>query len=335
MSGFHLPAVRCAVIGYGGAFNMGRSHAQQMNEAGMETVAACDLDPARMEAAANDFPGIRTYTSIDALLTDPDVDLCVVILPHNQHAPIAIKCAEAGKHVIVEKPMCITVAEADAMLEAARANGVMLSVFHNRRWDGDFLAIRKLIKQDTIGDVFHIEACMAGFHEPGAWWRSDKSVSGGALYDWGAHIVDWIQLLVPEEISGVDGYFHKRRWHSRSVEDHTEAIIRFASGKTAQVEISSLAAVGKARWRILGTKGAIVQQGWEDIDVTVEHGKHLAKFTVKPETSRSEAFYENIAGHLMRGEELSVKPEEARRTIAVIQAAEASSNQRATQPIEV
>jgi len=322
--------IRCAVIGYGGAFNMGKLHAEQMNTAGMQTVAACDLDPKRMEAAKKDFPGIKTYTSIETLLADSEVDLCVVILPHNMHAPVAVQCSKAGKHVIVEKPMCISVAEADAMVFAASTAGKMLSVFHNRRWDGDFLTISGLIKEGMIGEVFHIESCMGGFHEPGNWWRSDKAISGGAMFDWGAHIVDWVQRFIHETIAGVDGYYHKRRWLTQTNEDHTELIIRFESGATAQVEISSLAAAQKDRWRILGTHGSIVMSSWDKLEVTVDHKGHLAKFPVKPQETRWQGYYENIAGHLMRGEELVVKPEEARRTIGIIEAAEKSSEEKRT-----
>ena len=321
--------IKSAVIGYGGAFNMGKLHAEQMNASGMRTVAACDLDPKRMEAAAKDLPGIKTFLSIDGLLADPDIDLCVVILPHNMHAPIAIQCAEAGKHVIVEKPMCLSVAEADAMVAASAKAGKMLSVFHNRRWDGDYQTIQGLIDEGMIGEVFHIEACMGGFHDLGSWWRSNKAISGGALFDWGAHIVDWIQLFLPGTIAGVDGYFHKLRWHSQTNEDHTELVIRFASGATAQVEISALAAAQKDRWRILGTHGSIVQNS-DMLDVTVDHKGHLAKFKLRPKETRWQGYYENIAGHLMRGEELVVKPEEARRTIGIIEAAEESSKLKRT-----
>jgi predicted dehydrogenase len=303
---------------------MGRTHLQQIQAAGMQAVAACDLDSARVAAATVDFPGIRTYTSVEDLLKDDEVDLCVVILPHNLHAPIAIQCSQAGKHVVVEKPMCITVAEADAMIEAAEKSDVMLTVFHNRRWDGDYRTIRDLIKEGAIGDVFHIEASSAHYGDPGTWWRADKKISGGALYDWGAHFIDWIQHFIPDKRAGVDGYFHKRHWLERTTEDHTEAIIRFESGKTAQLEISSLAAAGKSRWRILGTEGSIVQNG-PTIDVTVNHKGHMATYSVKPPRDDWEKFYENIAGHLMRGDELVVKPEEARRTIGIIESAERSS----------
>jgi predicted dehydrogenase len=324
----HVPGV--AIIGYGGAFSMGHHHASQVNASGMRTVAACDIDPDRVATAADDFPGIQLYTNVEDLLRDESVDVCFVVLPHNIHAPVAVQCMNAGRHVVVEKPMCTSVAQADAMIEAATRNAVMLSVFHNRRWDGDFNSIRDLIHEGLIGDVFHIEACMGGMSEPGTWWRSDKEISGGAMFDWGAHIVDWIFHLMPGEMAGVDGYFHKLRWTKSTNEDHSEMVIRFASGKTAQVEISSLAAAGKARWRILGTQGAIVMPSWDKIEVTVDHQGRLAKFDVKPKETDWPAYHRNIAGHLMRGEELAVKPEEGRRVIAAIEAAERSSIEKRT-----
>lgn len=322
--------VRCAVIGYGGAFNMGKLHAESMIKAGMEFVAACDLDPRRMEQASTDFPGIRTYTSLDELIADPEVDLVAVILPHNLHAPIAVQAANAGKHVVVEKPMCISVAEADAMIEAATRNQVVLSVFHNRRWDGDFVLIKDLIEQGMIGQVFHIEACMGGMHKPLNWWRADKAISGGAMFDWGAHIIDWSLHFIPKPMVGVDGYFHKLRWHEMTNEDHTELVIRFEGGETAQVEISALAAAGKPRWRILGTKGAIVMHGWNEIEVFVDHEGEIAKFTKSVPASDWNAYYQNVADHLMKGADLVVKPQEGRRIIAAIEAAEQSSQQKST-----
>ncbi len=317
--------IRAAVIGYGGAFGMGKYHGEMINAAGMKTVAACDVDEARMATAAQDFPGIRTYTDVDKLLEDPEVDLVILILPHNLLGSVAVKAAIKGKHVIVEKPMCISVAEADAMIGAAKANDVMLSVFHNRRYDGDFMTIRDLIQKGTIGDVFHIEAMMGGLHPLGNWWRSDKKISGGAMFDWGAHIIDWILHLVPQQVVGVDGYYQKLRWFEHTNEDHTELTMRFKNGANATVEISSLAAASKARWRILGTKGAIVMSSWDKLEVTVDHEGYMAKFEPQVQKTNQQAYYDNIAGHLLRGEDLAVKAEEARRIIAIIEAAEQSS----------
>lgn len=323
--------IRGAVIGYGGAFNMGRAHAGWMNAAGMQTVAACDVDPARMEAAQQDYPGIRTYADVAKLLQDDGVDLCVVILPHNLHAEVAIACAQAGKHVIVEKPMCITVAEADAMIEAARKNGVMLSVFHNRRHDGDFLAIKEVIDRGVIGEVFHIETGGGGYYHPGRWWRADKKVSGGAMYDWGAHFLDWVLNLVPSRVAGVNGYFQKRVWLDVTNEDHTQAVIRFENGCVVDLQQSSICRAPKPRWRILGTKGAIVDEGREPFTVYVEHEGYPASLQLPYKKTDWQAYYNNIAAHLMEGAELDVKPEEARRIIALFEAAERSAKSGQTE----
>jgi scyllo-inositol 2-dehydrogenase (NADP+) len=175
-------AVNGAVIGYGGAFNMGKCHLDMMNAtAGLKGIAACDVDPKRMDAALKEVPGIKTYTDYKEMLKNKDIGLVTVITPHYTHAPIAMDCLNAGKSVILEKPMCITTREATAMIRAAKENNVMLSVFHNRRWDGDYLAIEEVIKKGMIGDVFHIEIFIGGYSHPGFWWRSDKKISGGAL----------------------------------------------------------------------------------------------------------------------------------------------------------
>ena len=183
--------VRCAVIGYGPAFNMGKSHCNQITATdGLELVAVCDADHKRTEAARKDFPKIRTYEDLGKMLKDVDFGLVAVVTPHNTHADLALQCLKARKHVIVEKPMCITTAEATAMIEEARKRNLTLTVFHNRRLDGDFLALKETINKGQIGQVFHIEAFIGGFGHPGTWWRSNKKFSGGAFYDWGAHLLD-------------------------------------------------------------------------------------------------------------------------------------------------
>ena len=108
--------IRGAVIGYGPAFNMGKHHASQMtNTEGIECVAICDIDRSRTRAAKKDFPNVTTYNSLRTMLKKGDYDLISVVLPHNLHAEVAIKCLKAGKNVIVEKPMCISIAEGTVM----------------------------------------------------------------------------------------------------------------------------------------------------------------------------------------------------------------------------
>jgi len=325
----HEGEIHCGILGYGGAFNMGRSHAGWIDaQPGLRTVAMCDVDPQRVAVAKDELPTLDGYyTDGDDLLAHEGLDLVVVILPHNLHAPLALKCLKAGKHVILEKPMCVTVDEANALIEAARERDLMLSVFHNRRWDGDYQTIMQLLARGAIGEVFHIEAGIGGYRHPGFWWRSDKAVSGGVLYDWGAHFVDWMLNLVPSPVAQVMGDLQKRVWHAVTNADHGEIIIRWENGVTASFWTSSIAASVRPKWRILGTQGAIEAPWSGPLQVTsMANGmRHEGTVDVTLPGYGAEPYYRNVADHLLFGEALEVTPESARRVIAVIQAAEESA----------
>jgi len=314
------------MIGYGGAFNMGKAHANWINGVeGMCTVAVADPDLARLEAAKQELPGVQTFKSMDELLKKSDANLVVIITPHNTHAPLAVKALRAGRHVVLEKPMCITTAEATRMIEAANENKVTCTVFHNRRHDGDYLAIKETMEKGTIGEVFRIEAFGGGYGHPGKWWRADKKISGGAMYDWGAHFVDWILNLNPKKIVNVTGFFQKRQWMDATNEDETEAVIRFENGSVASLQITHLAAVGKPRWRILGTKGGILDEGGGSFKVKSWYEGVMWETQVRYKNTDWADYYRNLGKHLLEGAPLEVTPESARRVIGVIEAAEKSS----------
>lgn len=319
--------IRFGVIGYGGAFNMGKAHGDQAANAGMPLTAVCDLDPARTDQAKQDFPGIYTSNDVDRFLAEAPMDLVTIITPHNTHAELCIKASQAGKHVITEKPMCITTDEATRMIEAAKGAGKMLSVYHNRRWDGDFMAIRKTVQSGVIGDVFSVEMYMGGYGHPGHWWRSDKKISGGNFYDWGAHIVDWLLHIVNKPVVDVTGIFQKRVWNDVTNEDHTQAIIRFEDNVWADVQLSSIARAGKPRYRILGTKGAITDSWGGHFTLATEMDGLVTEAKVNYMEGDWNAYYKNIAAHLSEGAELVVTPESARRIISVIETAEKSAKE--------
>lgn len=320
-----LTEIKCAIIGYGG---MAKHHAGMMAQTGvMKVVAVCDVEPQRLEVAKSHLPNINTYRDVEDLLAKEDFDLAVIVTPHNTHAPLALKCLNAGKHVVVEKPMCLTVKEATAMIKAAKGKGVMLTVYHNRHWDGDFLAIKEVVDAGLIGEIFHVEMFGGGYYRPGHAWRSYKKTSGGLFYDWGAHYLWWLLQLIPQPVKTVVGAFHKLKWHDVTNEDHVQAFIRFANGTVADVQFSTIAAAGKPRWFILGTEGAIVDK-WEG-----KFSVHFFVNGVRAETqmpykeSRWFEFYRNGVNHLLHGEELVIKPEQARRVIAVMEYAERSAKQ--------
>ncbi|MEI6149320.1 MAG: Gfo/Idh/MocA family oxidoreductase, partial [bacterium] len=175
--------IKVGVAGYGGAFNMGRAHFNEMKAAGMTPWAVAEIDPERLKVARQDFPGIETYGTVEEMLRKSEVNLVTLITPHNTHAELALKCLKAGRHVVAEKPMAVTTLECDAMIAAAKRMKVVLSTYHNRHWDGIILGAMEQIRAGAIGDVVRIEMAMGRLAKPGDWWRSSKSISGGILYD--------------------------------------------------------------------------------------------------------------------------------------------------------
>ena len=317
--------VKWGIIGYGGAFNMGKSHGNGINGCeGMRVTAACDLDAARLEVAKQDFPGVATYTDYKKMLASPDVDNVVIILPHNVHYSSAMDCLNAGKGVVLEKPMCITCDQATDMIELAKKKKVLLTVYHNRRHDGDFMTIRDFLNKGVIGKIFRVEAFMGGYGKPRDWWRSSKEISGGAFYDWGAHVTDWVLNFLPgRKIKNVTGFFQKRVWMESTNEDETQAIVRFDDNVVADICLSSIAKVGKPKWRILGTKGGLVDIGGS-FKANLNVDDYPAEITVKYKDTTWGEWYPNLAAHLLEGKPLEVKPEEARRVIMILDYAERS-----------
>lgn len=336
--------VRCAIIGYGSVFNWGWMHARWIKGIDdLSLVAICDKNPVCAEKAKGDYPDVDTYTNMKEMLDRDDIDMVSVVTPHSSHAVIVIECLNAGKHVVVEKPMCITVAEATNMIETAKKVKRTLAVFHNRRHDGNVRAIKEVIDQGLIGDVFHIELSACGYGEPGG-WRSQKEVSGGGLYDWGSHAIDWVLHIIPSKMIQVTGFFHKLVWHNVSAEDQEQAIILFENGTVASIMQSSIAYAGKPLWYILGTKGAIVDTGRDAIkgytnDLIGPPGGSFKVITaegeqkIKYKESDWVTYYLDMANHLLRGAPVPVSGEDGRRVISVLETAERSTRSGRSQDV--
>ncbi|NOZ21370.1 MAG: Gfo/Idh/MocA family oxidoreductase [Planctomycetes bacterium] len=341
--------VRCAVVGYGAAHIFGRAHGRWIDATpDLEWAAVCDRDPERLDAAKEEFPQLETYESVTDMLSRADIDLISIVTPHFTHAPISIECMKAGRHVICDKAMCLSVAEADAMIDAAEKNDVMLAIFHARRHDGNFRAIKEAVHSGQIGDVFHIELTAGGYGRPRDWWYSKKALGGGAFYYWGPHAIDWVLDLVRERIKGVTGFYHKRVWHDIDQEDQVRAIMLFENGCVADVSHSHIAAIGKPLWRILGTKGAILDtgsggnKGYQE-QIAGPSGGSFQMVQIGDDGRKSVdvpykesdwlTYYMEIADHLLRDGPVPVTGEDGRRTIAVFEAAEKSSKTGKTEAV--
>lgn len=326
--------IRGAVIGYGGAFNMGKEHADYMRSHGIAFTAVCDLNEERRREAERDFPGIRTFAEVEELLAQPDLDLVTIITPHSAHAPLAKQILQSGKHCIIEKPMCLLDEEARELMRLAEERGLLLSVYHNRRWDGWYTAFRRLADEGELGEVYHAEMFHGGFSVPKLWWRSFKDVSGGAMYDMGAHYLDWLLGFMKGGIQSVRGVAHKRLFHEVTNEDQVDSFLHFDNGATAHIQISSIACHKKPQLRVLGTKGAFVRNG-NELTLYRQNNGRVNETRIEPDrvSGGGDVYYRNISDHLRNGAELFVKPEQARRVVAIIEATGRSAEQGQELPV--
>ncbi len=321
------PAVGVGLVGYGA---VARAHAESINAtSGLRLAGVCDLSKERRELAAREL-SVRTHAYAEQMLDDPDVGLVVVGTPPSLHADGVIAALDAGKHVVCEKPFAISVDEADRMIDAAVMRDRVLTVYQSRRWDPDYLAMREVVRSGRIGEPFYMESFIGGFSHPCDFWHSHEPISGGTIYDWGSHYFDWILQLFPQSVRTVSASAHKRVWHDVTNSDQVRVDLTFAGGVQASFLQSDIAAAMKPKWYLLGTSGAVVGE-WRaeavpaDFPARVkvlrpaEAGTHEELLALSPRDDHG--FYRNLADHLAWGEPLAVTPEQARRTVAVMETA--------------
>lgn len=316
--------IKVGVIGYGGAYNMGRGHLKEMQKAGMTPAAVCEIDPERLKVATVEFPGIQTYSTVDEMLAKSDVNLLAIITPHNTHAQLSVQCLKAGRHVVSEKPFAITTAECDEMIEAATKQDVVLSTYHNRHWDGCIMQALKTIRSGAIGHVYRVDAHMGSWGQPQDWWRSSKTISGGILYDWGVHLLEYTFQIMDTEMVEVSGFAKKGfwcgkcKWQNDTVEDEGFLTVRYASGAWSTLGISSLYSRPRSGWiDIIGTEGSY-NFDYRNYELVQPKGSQTTTTKGANPPSEGEKLYQNIADHLTKGTPLIITPQWARRPVHVI-----------------
>jgi predicted dehydrogenase len=342
-----------AVLGYGPLGSVGHLHGLAIQEIpGFRLLAFCDFSPDRLLQCREDFPECRGYATAKELGQDSEVDLVFIATPPSSHAELAIEFLRAGKHVVCEKPLCLTRQEADAMIQTAEENGRVLSCYQNRRWDGDFLAIRRALEEHAIGDLFYLETFCGDYSHPCHYWHSHLPLSGDVLFDWGAHYVDWILNLFPAPTARVTGTMHKKVWYDVTNADQMRGQILFADGSEAEFLYSDVAALRKPKWYLLGTEGAILGE-WQSIplhqiDPVTYYREDKIPVTEAPPyltlrrktrkgsmaihqlpipSSPRFSFHRNLADHLLTGEPLAVTAQSAARVVAVLETATRSAHQ--------
>jgi UDP-N-acetyl-2-amino-2-deoxyglucuronate dehydrogenase len=223
--------MKAAVIGLG----VGRSHAEAYHQLPeTELVAVCDQNEARLEPVAEQY-GCQAYTDVDALLADRDVELVSVATPHPSHAELAIRALRAGKHVLVEKPMTINLAEADRMVAAAQETGRTLATVFQRRWWPAAMRVHRAIETGSIGRPM-LGQCHLSMWRPMAYYERDAwrgrwdTEGGGVLVNQAIHAIDMFQWLMGGQAEEVVGRWSNLTHPAIEVEDNAAAVIRFTGG---------------------------------------------------------------------------------------------------------
>ena len=243
--------VKMAIIGMGG---MAGWHYKNLKEkvSGIQIVGAYDI---REEAkkVINDLK-IINYASPEALYADKDVELVLVATPNDTHKLYSIGCLEAGKNVICEKPVAMNTAEFDDIAAAAKKTGKFFTVHQNRRWDADYLTVRKILRDKILNGLYRIESRVQGSRQWVHGWRGYKLNGGGMVLDWGIHLLDQMLELFPEKIVSVNAHFHNIVMPE--VEDDFTAALLFESGVSAVVNISMSSFIVQPRWHLFASDGS-------------------------------------------------------------------------------
>ncbi|EJL29641.1 oxidoreductase [Novosphingobium sp. AP12] len=213
---------------------------------------------ARRPDAEAPAEGVAIVPDVETLLADPAIGLVVVATPSATHAEIARQVLEEGRHVVVEKPFTLELAEARALAALAQERGLVLSVFHNRRWDTDFLAVRSAIEQGLVGRVVHFESHFDRFRpQVRDRWREDGSPGSGVWYDLGPHLADQALLLFgrPEAVSADIASFRE----GSGAPDWAHVVLRYPD-KRVILHAGMCVAGGEPRFRVHGTGGTLIKQ---------------------------------------------------------------------------
>lgn len=256
--------IRIAIIGHG--FMGHEDEKMLLKMPGIRLVGFSDIDPQQLEDVA---PGLKRYASNEELLADPEVDVVIIAANNNQHHKLVCQAARAGKDIICEKPVAMTVAELDDMVKVVNECGVKFTVHQQRRYDPDFRTAKAVFDSGTLGDVYMVKTGLYGFNGNMHDWHVYKAEGGGMLYDWGVHLLDQMLWLMPgAKITQV--FADLRNVINFEVDDYFKILLKMDNGITAEVELGTYLLTDKAQdkwferhWLVSGNKGTAYVDGFE------------------------------------------------------------------------
>lgn len=335
-----MGALKIGILGYGLAGRV--FHAPLIS-----SVAALQLTAiatSRVDEVARDCPGVRAVTS-DELLRDASLNAIVIASPTASHFALAKAALLAGKHVVVDKPIATNHAEADELIALAQREKRLLTVFQNRRWDGDFLTVQRLIREGALGNVSYYEAHFDRFRPRiKAGWREDAGPGTGVLFDLGSHLIDQALCLfgLPDALNA--DIVAQRP--DAKVEDYFHLTLHYGT-RRAVLHCTTLAAGPGYRYLVHGDAGSFRKSGMDgqedalkagvrpcDAEYGLDEnpGERIAAdgACAKVPTERGcyQMFYQLLAEALQTGGTPPVNPRDSSNVLRIIEAARQSATQQ-------
>lgn len=254
-----MKKMKVAVVGYGG---MGGWHTEKLLKSDVAELAGIyDIRRERNELAES--RGIHAYGSLRELLQDSEVELVTVAVPNDAHEDVVVKALNAGKNVICEKPVALSLESLNRMIEAAEKNHVHFSTHQNRRWDVDYLAMKQVHDSGELGKVINIESRIHGSRGIPSDWRGEKVHGGGMLYDWGIHLIDQMLMIFGfENVESV--YCICDHITNQEVDDGFRLDLNFKNGQRATVEVGTYNFIAMPRFYMRAEKGSALITDWRE-----------------------------------------------------------------------
>jgi scyllo-inositol 2-dehydrogenase (NADP+) len=306
--------------------------------------------------AAEKYPDVRIVRTLDELLAIQEIRLIVIATPNETHYLFTRQCLEAGRDVVVDKPFTTTLAEAASLVQIAKSAGRLLTVYQNRRYDGDFQAIRQLVKAGTLGRIVRFETSYDRYRpqlKPGA-WRETQRPGSGILFDIAPHLIDHALVLLglPEAVTA-DVRIERE---GAVADDAFDIMLHYPKDLRASLRSSILAAAPRPRFVLLGTGGSFVKQSFDPQENNLRHGVTLPEtaWGAEPEENWGALtvpfgdtftrqripsaacdyrdFYANVRDAILGTALPAVTPEYALDVMRMLELARRSSEQRRTIP---
>jgi predicted dehydrogenase len=262
-------SIRVGLIGYGYASKT--FHAPLIaGTPGMALAAVSSSDATKVHA---DWPNVPVVSEPKHLFNDPNIDLIVIPTPNDTHFPLAKAALEAGKHVVVDKPFTVTLSQARELDALAKSLGRLLSVFHNRRWDSDFLTVKALLSEGTLGEITFFESHFDRFRpQVRNRWREQAGPGSGIWYDLAPHLLDQAVNLFGLPVSMTVDLAQLRP--GAQTTDYFHAILSYPQRRIV-LHGTMVAAAESARYIIHGTRGSYVKFGLDPQEDRLKNGERL------------------------------------------------------------